>query len=297
MHTMSSGLFVEVPSRLDVLCGQDANYGQHCGNKILRKQIDLAVSAYKQTSDRQEKMAKIDAIITFMRRHCKSRFLRPSRQGESASTVFEWEELSEQSIRDKVSHALRFAAKRQRQRQGHRNTLDLPKKRARTNKAKRTKAIKRANIPNDTSNSYDEMDDLDDRAKARLVLLHERQLEILEGMLEADDETIDEDGEEEEVYSTTRSEISSSTDSATSITTSATNGSARDLEDQFWQELRASVEPIPIAIPSSPASRSTSPCVEVRQPASQHEQVIDWQLQAEKQISSFFVVNGKKNST
>lgn len=265
----STPLLVKEPSALDVLCGQDTNYGLHTGNKILRKQIDLVLPSYRQSSDRREKTARIDEIITFMRIHYKSRFLKPCPPNDKGE--YAWEEVSEQSVRDKVSHALRFAARRLEG--GPSNSKKKQRKSkskiAKTSAANKHQASKRGisggnatpptrAAPEASSTTYgrkpdtdDETEELDEAAKIRLAGLHKRQLEILEDLLKEQDADEEDASTISSLFSSSTTSSTSRTPTATGVAPSCTNriGTVQE-EDEFWR-MMADVEPIPIAPESS----------------------------------------------
>lgn len=166
--------FIQKPAPWDVLCSQDANLSQHKGNQILRYLIDKTVESYRQAKNRPDKVAKIDGIIKFMQEHYQSRFLR-RKLDEGGLLSLGWEEIHGQNVRDKVSHALRFAAKQ-------------PKGNKKTNKARRGSMRSRSVQMNETTNSVEDGDFLDEKVQARLESIHRRQQEILRSMLAENDE-------------------------------------------------------------------------------------------------------------
>ena len=271
---MTTPLLVKEPSALDVLCGQDANYGLHTGNKILRKQIDLVLPSYRQTNDRREKIARIDEIITFMRIHYKSRFLKPRPQPDANGETV-WEEVSEQSVRDKVSHALRFAARRLEQgssttKKPRRNKSKQAKRGSKSKKAAKEAAAaataKEASASSSAANSDDETEELDEASKIRLAWLHKRQLEILEELLKQDDESVNDEDSSTTNFSSSTSVSSASATTArrTSSTsgivanTTTSYGALQEEDDDFWRDMMADVEPIPIDVPSSSTTTTAS---------------------------------------
>lgn len=98
--------FLQSPAKFDILCGKDKTYGRHPGNRYFRLRIEASVDYYTHASNKQEKMQFTRDIVRFMQSEYGSRFLRPvTVDGRKL-----WEEISEATARDKVSHALRFAA-------------------------------------------------------------------------------------------------------------------------------------------------------------------------------------------
>ena len=91
------------PSERDILCGKDKTYGKHTGNRLFRDRIEEMKVLYCSASSKQEKMAITKEIVRFMITEHGSRFLK--KEGDI------WIEINNQAARDKVSHALRFAAR------------------------------------------------------------------------------------------------------------------------------------------------------------------------------------------
>lgn len=231
-------LAIQTPKSNDVLCGQDATYGHHPGNVLLRQQIEEAMEPYIQATDRSDKIAMIDGIIRIMRETYAARFLRLD------ETNVQWEQVSEQSVRDKVSHALRFAARRQKQaksthKYNPKNKSKAPHK-ARAllhkpllNRKSTTKA------PPTASTVETGGEELDADARAYLDRIHTAQQRILARMMnEHEDET------EQGGSSTTSSMPVEEKDPGLAV--SNMSNAARDkLERQMEQEL-ATIEPIPL---------------------------------------------------
>eukprot|EP00977_Amphora_coffeiformis_P029318 scaffold39972_cov168-Amphora_coffeaeformis.AAC.1 len=238
---------IESPEPNDVLCGQDATYGQHPGNTLLRKQLDRALEAYQQATDRRDKIVLIDSIIKYMRETNQSRFLR---QSDDASSRGAWTSVSEQSVRDKVSHALRFASRRQRK-----ATYAPQHKKPRTLKKPtltKPKGRNSSNNKNGSSSTSQPQDELDDTARAYVQKIHHCQQRILERMM-SEDET------EDDTTSTVPASSQMPVDPERSSHNTATEW---QLETQLQQELET-IEPIPFhtnPIPKIP------PSVEVTQP-------------------------------
>ena len=98
---------VDCPNLVDCLCGQNTTFGRHPGNRIFRKQIKVNLPRFIAARTKSDKMKITKSILDFMKRQ-GSRFLKASRNGS-------WIEIEKHAARDKVSHALRFAAKQSRQ--------------------------------------------------------------------------------------------------------------------------------------------------------------------------------------
>ena len=118
-------MIVTKPAQFDILCGKDKTYNKHAGNQVFRAMIETWVKAYQQATTKQEKMRITKQIVHSLQVQFESRFLKPavtaaaaaasdaSRLGGGGGGVEQWTEISNQVARDKVSHALRFAAKQQ----------------------------------------------------------------------------------------------------------------------------------------------------------------------------------------
>lgn len=88
----------------DILCGKNKAFGHHVGNQLFRELVHSYKDVYMRSCSKNAKMMLTKEICTVIKRKYGSRFVRIGKNGE-------WEEISEQLARDKVSHALRFAAK------------------------------------------------------------------------------------------------------------------------------------------------------------------------------------------
>jgi len=104
-HSLTA--YIPEPEPYDILCGKDKTYGKHPGNKVFRSKIESSVEAYKQAPSKQEKMRFTRQIVGSLRAEFNARFVRRI----TVDGQYVWEEISDQVARDKVSHALRFAAK------------------------------------------------------------------------------------------------------------------------------------------------------------------------------------------
>jgi hypothetical protein len=85
----------------DILCGKDKTYAKHLGNRIFRAAILAFRDLYGSARCKQDKMAITRAVVRRLHDGYGSRFVR-FHDGR-------WEEISDVTARDKVSHALRFS--------------------------------------------------------------------------------------------------------------------------------------------------------------------------------------------
>ena len=97
---------IERPTSLDCLCGKDTTFGRHPGNRMFRKKILASLPGFLAAKNKPEKMKVTKSILDFMKKE-GSRFLKLRHNGS-------WVEIDRQAARDKVSHALRFAARQQK---------------------------------------------------------------------------------------------------------------------------------------------------------------------------------------
>jgi len=95
----------DLPRTYDVLCGKDKTYNKHAGNRVFRETIVAHQDAYAASQTKQNKMQITKNIVSSMQDQYGTRFVKLSAE------TGQWEEISNQVARDKVSHALRFAAK------------------------------------------------------------------------------------------------------------------------------------------------------------------------------------------
>lgn len=98
---------VHQPEKYDILCGKDKTFNNHTGNQVFRAVIMMWVDTYKAATSKQEKMRITRNIVTYMHKQYNSRFLK--RVGVERDQC-SWEQIGEDAARDKISHALRFAA-------------------------------------------------------------------------------------------------------------------------------------------------------------------------------------------
>lgn len=111
MSTFFKNIQVTVaePTKFDVLCGSKSKaVASHPGNVLLSEQVEESLEAYHQARNKQERITINRSVILFMRKKYQSRFLKQNQDGS-------WSVAEEQSVRDKVSHAIRHAlAKKQK---------------------------------------------------------------------------------------------------------------------------------------------------------------------------------------
>ena len=233
-------VIIDTPQSNDVLCGQDATYGQHPGNTLLREQLEGALGAYRRAKDRRDKILLINGIIKCMRETYNSRFVRlsddPSQRG--------WIQVSEQSVRDKVSHALRFATRKQQKIDGG---LSIK----RTGEHKKQKTIKTPTMKKsrrrkplnkcDVSWSLQPQDELDAHSRAYVEKLYLCQQRILRTMMMEDEEEKYTDIKSADEASTSSSQMSVDPDPSSNCSTTSIDW---QLEAKLQQEL-AYIEPIP----------------------------------------------------
>lgn len=94
--------FIEVQDT-DVLGGsKNTSLRQHHGNVLLKELILDRLDEYERATTKQEKVQINRLVIGIMRKRYNSRFLRQEENGT-------WCQSDEQRIRDKISHAFRFA--------------------------------------------------------------------------------------------------------------------------------------------------------------------------------------------
>jgi len=102
---------VEVPTTVDILCGQSRVCASHPGNRTFQSVLGDFAHKYDAATSKQEKMQMTKAVVTIIH-DSGGRFLKHKNDM--------WEEISIIAARDKVSHALRTkVASWKRQRQQH----------------------------------------------------------------------------------------------------------------------------------------------------------------------------------
>lgn len=95
------------PSKKDVLCGKDTTLARHPGNQLFREKIQAELPHYLTARSKQDKMRITKSIVQYITIKQGSRFLKLKTNGQ-------WVEIDSQAARDKVSHALRFAARQKK---------------------------------------------------------------------------------------------------------------------------------------------------------------------------------------
>ena len=101
-QSLNDSVVIE-PTEMDILCSKDKSVAKHPGNLAFRERIEEGTASYSTAVSKQEKMKITRDIVTFMQHKYGSRFLK--QKGNA------WIEINNTTARDKVSHALRFAAK------------------------------------------------------------------------------------------------------------------------------------------------------------------------------------------
>ena len=84
---------------------KDKTHSSHPGNRIFRERIESMKEVYRGTKNKQGKMEITKDIVRYLQETYSTRFLK--RDGNGL-----WVEVTIQAARDKVSHALRFAARK-----------------------------------------------------------------------------------------------------------------------------------------------------------------------------------------
>jgi hypothetical protein len=95
---------IDQPTKLDVLCGKDTTLARHIGNQRFREQIQSNLPRYLAARSKQDKMKITKSIVKHIASVQGARFLKMRANGD-------WVEIDQMAARDKVSHALRFAAR------------------------------------------------------------------------------------------------------------------------------------------------------------------------------------------
>ena len=99
--TLTSSSRLDLPTQVDILCGQSRTCADHTGNKRFQVVLDSYARRYHAATTKQEKMVMTKEIVACIK-ETGSRFLKYS-QGT-------WIEITDVAARDKVSHALRTKA-------------------------------------------------------------------------------------------------------------------------------------------------------------------------------------------
>lgn len=108
---------IEQPSDSDCLCGKDTTFGRHPGNRMFRQKVMATLPLFMAAKTKTDKMIVTRSIVDFMKRK-GSRFLKLKANGS-------WTEIDAQATRDKVSHALRFAARQHKKQEQKSQSLSL----------------------------------------------------------------------------------------------------------------------------------------------------------------------------
>lgn len=161
MMRSSSVSLIASPAKYDILCGKDKTYNKHTGNGIFRDLIVDYVATYNQASSKQDKMKLTKEIVSHLQRKYGSRFIKIHKK------TGQWQEISDQVARDKVSHALRFAAKH-----GHSDTEEELRRRRRVLANKPTRRSRTNVSVGSTSESSEDSDN------ASVESIYERQQAI-----------------------------------------------------------------------------------------------------------------------
>ena len=90
------------PNKHDILCGKDKECLSHYGSQRFHAVIEAHCNEYQQATTKQEKMGITRKIVVTLNR-LSCRFLKYNEELQN------WHEISHVAARDKVSHALRFA--------------------------------------------------------------------------------------------------------------------------------------------------------------------------------------------
>lgn len=95
---------IDEPNEIDVLCGsRSKTLSRHPGNKIFMQRIESCLEQYEKATTKQERITINRGVIQFMRLKYGARFLKQNPDGK-------WTKADNASVRDKVSHAFRFAS-------------------------------------------------------------------------------------------------------------------------------------------------------------------------------------------
>jgi hypothetical protein len=109
---------VGVPAKFDILCGQSRICAGHTGNRRFQVVLDIYAPRYDASSSKQEKMTLTKEIVGCIHA-AGGRFLK-YREGQ-------WEEISNVTARDKVSHALRTKVTSWKRQVQDQETEEVPK--------------------------------------------------------------------------------------------------------------------------------------------------------------------------
>mmetsp|Transcript_8229 Transcript_8229/g.10769 ORF Transcript_8229/g.10769 Transcript_8229/m.10769 type:complete len:298 (-) Transcript_8229:73-966(-) len=103
--TSPYSLLSNKPNDNDVLCSKDKSFSNHHGNLLFRERVDSMTEQYLRSRSKTEKMQMTKDAVLYLYETYGSRFMK------KIDGV--WVEINSQAARDKVSHALRFAAKKE----------------------------------------------------------------------------------------------------------------------------------------------------------------------------------------
>jgi hypothetical protein len=109
-------IIIQHPSELDILCGKSRECSSHAGSRRFRSFIDEYQARYGEATNKQDRMKITKHIVSTLGR--SSRFLRYNPELQA------YEELTHLEARDKTSHALRTACKREKRAKDAREPVD-----------------------------------------------------------------------------------------------------------------------------------------------------------------------------
>jgi hypothetical protein len=105
-HIVDGAIRVEIPTELDILCGQSRICASHTGNKRFQTVLDTYATRYDNATSKQEKMIMTKEVVACIH-NSNGRFLKYKNNSNNEDGDGIWEEISNVAARDKVSHALR----------------------------------------------------------------------------------------------------------------------------------------------------------------------------------------------
>lgn len=162
------------PRSVDVICGKDKRHAKHAGNRLFRELIEDNVANYMMKDSKQEKMKITKQIVQTMRQKYNSRFLRHS--GD------EWQEISDQVARDKVSHALRFASKTKEEKRSVSERRRKQKQHQKSHRRSGSNTSYASTYSEDTEASTPELLSEYPHSHESVGNLYDRQQQILSGL-------------------------------------------------------------------------------------------------------------------
>lgn len=115
----SAAKIIEKPGTFDILCGKDKTFNKHHGNRIFREMIVSYHDVYAKAVSKHDKMQITKEIVNTLQSKYNARFIKSvssssssrNRGRQGGKDGAQWQEISNQVARDKVSHALRFASR------------------------------------------------------------------------------------------------------------------------------------------------------------------------------------------